>query len=149
MLKSIAKLIVLIVIIFLKSSTAYSQQITLNDKGDTLICFNKERAKYLLKNYYNLKECKENDSINTILIGLNKSVIENNKNYIAQQIFIINKQDSLIKFEKQSIDNLVKVVEEQNKDIAKQRTKTFVVGVAGVSSFLFMTYMWFNQLIKN
>ena len=129
--------------------TAFSQQITLNDKGDTLICFNKERAKYLLKNYYSLKECKENDSINTILIALDKSVIENNKKYISQQSFIINKQDSLIKFEKQSIDNLVKVIEDQNKDIAKQRTKTFVVSVAGLSGFLFMTYMWFNQVIKN
>ena len=129
--------------------TASSQQITLNDKGDTLICFNKQRAKYLLKNYYQLQEFKENDSANTILVKLYKDVVREQKDYIYSQHNIILKQDTIISFEKKSVDNLVKVIEDQNKDIAKQRTKTFVVSVAGVSGFLFMTYMWFNQLIKN
>ena len=135
--------------ICVKSLNAYSQQITLNERGDTLICFNKDRAKFLLKNYYQLQQCKESDSINTVLVKLYKNVVSEQKEYIYTQHNLILKQDTFISFQKQSIDNLVKVIEDQNKDIAKQKTKTFVTAVAGLSGFIFMTYMWFNQIIKN
>ena len=103
----------------------------------------------MLKSYYKSEEYALADSLNKIEIKALKGVVTAQTKVVAYKQTIIAKQDTIITLQKDSINRLVEVIDSQNKDIRKERSKTFIVSVAGISSFLFMTYLWLGQVIKN
>lgn len=101
-------------IVLLTTSTVFSQTKALNSNGDTIIYFSVDKAKYLLKQTYKVKELTE----------LNK-VLKQEKKYcdslqVSQQVQIddqatIIKNDSIIVADKDLI------IKNQQKDIKRYR----------------------------
>jgi hypothetical protein len=146
MLQNIKTLILLTLLLWLKSSIVFSQYITLDSKGDTLICFTQNKAKFLLKSYYELQEVKALDSVNTAEIKALKTTIKSKDKVINYQKGIIGKCDSTITLQKEAVESMVEVVEMQNKQIRKERSKTFIVGFAGLCSTIFLSYIYLKTL---
>ena len=129
------------------SSIAYSQKITLDINGDTLVSFKVAQAKFLLKTYYKLEECEKLDSITTQQLLISLKAIESKDKSLNLQKDIIGKLEETIKLQKASIDNLVEVINDQNDDIKRLQRKNVVVSVVGATGTLFMTLLWIRQTL--
>lgn len=136
-------------VLCLKSSIVFSQHIILSEKYDTLLCFNQERSKFLLKSYYKSEELQIIDSTNKSEIKALKSVINSKDKIIYYQSLSLAKSDSILKFENDSIKAMIEILNIHKKQIRKERSKTFLIGTISTSGFLFMSYLWIKEIIKN
>ncbi len=76
----------------------YSQTKALTSNGDTVICFSVQKAKFLLKQHYKVKELMELDSINKAQLALKDSVNATNKRTISDLDTVVANQKKIIDF---------------------------------------------------
>lgn len=129
--------------LLLMSSRTYSQQTTLNSKGDTTICFSVKQSKYLLKKVY---EAQYLDSVVKVFqmqrlyldsIILKHKAIESN----YKEIIVNNSEVVIIK--DYQIKGLNDVIKSQKKEISRQKTYKWFAIIAGgvVSGFIGYKYI--------
>ena len=133
----------------LKSSITYSQGITLDKRGDTLICFTTPQSKFLLKTYYELQECKNLDSIAIKQNQTLKNLIAIKDKQISEQKELTAKTEHQVAINKDAVDSMISVVNDQNKSIKKLQVKNYILSVVGATGTLVMTILYLGQLIKN
>ena len=126
------------------SSILFSQKSVLID-GDTTICFSIPQSKFLLKQVYlvsekdtllklteiELKVTKEKTLIYQQQIKAFEDIMYSQKE-INQNVFAINKQK----------DAEIKIL---NKELAKQKVKTWASIVGGVVSTAFVSYLYIKK----
>lgn len=148
MLPSIKTLIVLVLCFWLKSSIVFSQAITLNSKGDTLLCFSVPQSKFLLKTYYGLEECKATDSITTNENKALKTIVSLKDSQILSLKEITAKTEQQVAIHKEAVDRMVEVVNDQNKSITKLQRKNYLLSVLGATGTLAMGILYLTEFIK-
>jgi peptidoglycan hydrolase CwlO-like protein len=131
--------------ILFTTSIAYSQTTILSDKGDTLIGFSVNEAKFLLLKVNEVEELK----------NLNYQLKEQKGDcdYIRiEQRSQINKLESVIKNKDEAmslvniqIKGLESDLEKANKRVKRQILLKWAVGIAGASATAYMTYLWANK----
>ena len=126
------------------SLTLFSQKPLLID-GDTSLCFSIPQSKYLLKQVYLVKEkdtllklteielkvCKEKSLIYQQQIKAFEDIIYSQK--------VINQNNNAINKQK---DDEIKIL---NKELAKQKVKTWASILGGVVSTAFVSYLYIKK----
>jgi hypothetical protein len=137
-----------LLLFWLKSSIVFSQAITLNSKGDTLLCFSIPQSKFLLKTYYGLQECKANDTITANENKALKTIISTKDKEIAEQKELTAKTEQEVSINKEAISRMIQVVNDQNNSIVKLQRKNYLLSVLGATGTLVMGVLYLTQLIK-
>lgn len=148
MLQNIGKLTVLVTLNLLVALTAFSQSITLSKSGDTLLCFNKSRSAFLLKQYYASQELRQQTTIDSLKISILQEEVRGQKRIVAERIILEKMMDSEIAKRDSIIIECSKQIKLGQRQVRIERSKTFLVAVAGTSGFLFMSYLWVSTLLK-
>ncbi len=97
--------------ILITNSQIFSQQIILNDKGDTLNCLTQTQSKFLIKTYYEKKECDT-------LLSIYKKELINSKKIITFKDLIITDKDKII-----SGRDSLEIIKDSEIDIYKEQLK--------------------------
>lgn len=126
------------------SLTLYSQKPVLID-GDTNICFSIAQSKYLLKQVYLVSE---RDTIlrlteTELKICTEKNIIFQEQNKAYQKIIDSEKQinQNVLAINKEK-DEQIKIL---NKEIAKQKVKTWFSILGGFVSTAFVSYLYIKK----
>lgn len=132
-------------VILSTSLMTFSQQIILNDKGDTLICFSVNESKFLLKEYYRAKEldevlkiCETEKQISDTIIVRSLVIISDLKQVNANNQQIIKAKD----YELEQANISIGIA---NKNVRKQKVyKWIAIGVGttitGFSGYYILTH---------
>lgn len=132
-------------VILSTSLMTFSQQIILNDKGDTLICFSVNKSKFLLKEYYRAKEldevlkiCETEKQISDTIIVRSLVIISDLKQVNANNQQIIKAKD----YELEQANISIGIA---NKNVRKQKVyKWIAIGVGatitGFSGYYILTH---------
>ena len=125
------------------SLISYSQVPTLNSKGDTVLCFSINQAKYLAKEHYRADNYFKSDSIcNLEIIQKDRQI----KMYIKIEDklqTIINNQAGITKLKEEEMKGLKLSIENAHKEAKKQRMYKviFFIGGSVTSGYLGFKYM--------
>jgi hypothetical protein len=99
----------------------FSQSTVLNDKGDTTICFSLPQAKFLLKQHYQVQMIDSLNSICETQLDLCDSInLSSLQAYEKYENLLLNK-DEVINVKDYEINTLKTVVNNQKKEIKKQK----------------------------
>jgi len=125
------------------SLISYSQVPTLNSKGDTVLCFSINQAKYLAKEHYRADNYFKSDSIcNLEIIQKDRQI----KMYIKIEDklqTIINNQAGITKLKDEEMKGLKLSLESAHKEAKKQKTYKVLslIGGAVISGYLGFKYI--------
>lgn len=129
--------------LLLMSLAVFSQQVVLNSKGDTTICFSVPQSKFLLKEHYKVMML---DSLNSIcekqrLIAY--EIIKNDNIIFDKEQQIVANRNQVIILKDYEISKLNNVITDQKKAIRRQKLYKWlsIVGGGAVSGFIGYKYL--------
>ena len=125
------------------SLQAFSQQMVLNSKGDTTICFSVPQAKFMLKKYYQVQMLDSLFAICELQRHIGDSIIVNDQRIFDKNQLILNNQYQVIVLKDHEISNLENIITDQKKTIRRQKLYKWlsIIGGGTISSFLGYKYL--------
>ena len=120
-------------------------QTLVSTKKDTSICFSLNRAKYLLKEHYNLQECQALLNICESQKTLLDSLIANQKLNANNLKGIILNQKTLVSYKDDEISLLNDKIAYEQKEVRKQKVYKWLAIVGGVVGTTFVTYKYLTK----
>lgn len=134
-------------IVFLLSNFCYSQKYpkTIIIDSDTCIVFSNEQSKEMIKWDLEKEECLKEKGILQNELSLKDTVVSNLTNQILEYKKIQENQQIIIK-ENIEISKLYKQqLDISEKQLKKQKLKTFLYAVGGICTTSFMTYLYIQK----
>lgn len=123
-------------------SRVYSQSMTLNSAGDTIISISLSQSKFLLKKYYEAEKLSKLDSICEYQLRLSDSLCNSQKKVIQNQSYIIKNDGEIVNLKNEEIKILTDSLKKEKKQTAIQRIGKQISIALGTITTLFMTYLW-------
>ena len=100
----------------------FSQKLILDDQ-DTLICFTPEQSKFLLKEVTKLELLKKQDSINTLILAEQDSIIITQKSVIQTKNNIISTNNQLSDICEQQLSVKKNELQLTRKELVRQKRR--------------------------
>lgn len=144
MLQYIKKLTLLIVLGLLTSSKLFSQTLVLNKK-DTTICFNLNQGRYLLKQVYRVKECDTLYAICEAQKLKKDSIIKEQQANVNDLKKVILNQNTLIGINVNLISSLEQKIFDAQSDTRKQKVYKWLAIAGGSVLSGFMAYKYITK----
>ena len=145
MYKSLKKLKTTLLVILLLSSTAFSQVLTLNSKGDTTICFTIAQGKFLAREHARANQFAELDSICRSISAKKDLQIKMFEKIDQKSQIVINNQNSIIKFKDEELKNAQISIKNANREAKKQKKHKVLALIGGA---LISGYLGFIHITK-
>lgn len=95
-----------------------------------------------------MEECVATDSITTNENKALKTIISTKDNQIAEQKQLTAKCEKESQINKDAVDRMIGVVNDQNNSIAKLQRKNYLLSVLGATGTLVMGIMYLTELVK-
>lgn len=129
--------------VLLMNLQAFSQQVVLNSKGDTTICFSVPQAKFMLKKYYQVEMLDSLFAICELQRQVADSIISNDQKIFDKNQLILNNQYQVVVLKEYEISKLENIVTDQKKTIRRQKLYKWlsIIGGGTISSFLGYKYL--------
>jgi len=126
-------------------SKAYSQSMTLNSAGDTLISISLSQSKFLLKKYYEAEKLSKLDSICEYQLSLSDSLSNSQKRVIENQSQIIKNDGEIVNLKNEEIKIVTELLTKEKKRTKVQKIQKQISIGLGTIATLFMTYLWVTK----
>ncbi len=128
----------------LTSSKLFSQTLVLNKK-DTTICFNLNQGRYLLKQVYRVKECDTLYAICEAQKLKKDSIIKEQQANVNDLKKVILNQNTLIGINVNLISSLEQKISDSQKDTRKQKLYKWLAIAGGSILSGFITYKYIKK----
>lgn len=131
--------------LLLMNLPVFSQQVVLNSKGDTTICFSIPQTKFMLKQHYKVVML---DSLNAICESqrlIADSIIRNDKVIFDKEHQIVLNRNQVIVLKDHEISNLNLVIIDQKKTIRRQKLYKWLSIIGGGTISSFLGYKYFTK----
>ena len=128
----------------LTSSKLFSQTLVLNKK-DTTICFNLNQGRYLLKQVYRVKECDTLYAICEAQKLKKDSIIKEQQANVNDLKKVILNQNTLIGINVNLISSLEQKIFDSQSDTRKQKVYKWLAITGGAVLSTFVTYKYLTK----
>lgn len=127
------------------SLTVYSQVPTLNSKGDTVLCFSVDQAKYLAKEHYRADNYFKSDSICNLEIKKKDLTIKMYEKMEARLQTVVSNQKTILSNKDTELNEVNLMLKKANKDLKRQKLLTRVSLIGGSVITLFIGYKYITK----
>jgi len=127
------------------SLTAYSQVPTLNSKGDTVLCFSIDQAKYLAKEHYKADTYFKSDSICNLESKKKDLTIKMYEKIEARLQTVVGNQKTILNIKEDELKQVNLKLENANKEIKKQKFYKLVSIIVGGSLSGYIGYKYITK----
>jgi hypothetical protein len=127
------------------SLTTYSQVPTLNSKGDTVLCFSIDQAKYLAKEHYRADAYFKSDSICNLESKKKDLTIKMYEKIEARLQTVVGNQKTILNLKEDELKQVNLKLENANKEIKKQKFYKLVYIIVGGSLSGYIGYKYITK----